>query len=66
VSLNVGVQVMNALMLPLVLGLLIALAIKALPHAHRLRGVYLVVVLIVAALTCTLGVFGGLSGAGLL
>jgi len=66
VSLNVGVQVMNALMLPLVLGFLIALAIKALPHAHRLRGAYLWVVLIVAVLTCALGVFGGFSGAGLL
>lgn len=66
VTLNVGVQVMNALMLPLVLGFLIALAIKALPRAHRLRGVYLWVVLLVSALTCALGVFGGFSGAGLL
>lgn len=66
VSLNVGVQVMNALMLPLVLGFLIALAVKALPRAHRLRGWYLWLVLIVAALTCALGVFGGFSGAGLL
>ena len=32
VSLNVGVQVMNALLLPLVLGFLIALAVKALPR----------------------------------
>ena len=39
VSLNVGVQVMNALMLPLVLGFLIALAVRALPRPHRLRGV---------------------------
>ncbi len=31
VALNIGVQVMNALMLPVVLGLLIALAVKALP-----------------------------------
>jgi NRAMP (natural resistance-associated macrophage protein)-like metal ion transporter len=66
VSLNVGVQVMNALMLPIVLGFLIALAIRALPRAHRLRGPYLWVVLAVSALTCALGVFGGLSGAGLL
>jgi NRAMP (natural resistance-associated macrophage protein)-like metal ion transporter len=66
VSLNVGVQVMNALMLPLVLGFLIALAMKALPRAHRLRGWYLWVVLIVSVLTCALGVFGGFSGAGLL
>jgi Mn2+/Fe2+ NRAMP family transporter len=66
VSLNVGVQVMNALMLPVVLGFLITLAVRALPHARRLRGWYLWLVLAVSALTCALGVFGGLSGAGLL
>ena len=65
VSLNVAVQVMNAFMLPLVLGFLIALAIKALPGAYRLRGAYLWVVVTVATVTCALGVFGGLSGAGL-
>ena len=65
VSLNVAVQVGNAFMLPIVLGFLIALAVKALPRAHRLRGVYLWVVVTVAAVTCALGVFGGLSGAGL-
>ena len=66
VALNVGVQVMNALMLPLVLGFLIALSVRALPRAHRLRGWYLWVVLTVSVLTCALGVFGGFSGAGLL
>jgi NRAMP (natural resistance-associated macrophage protein)-like metal ion transporter len=66
VSLNVAVQVLNAFMLPLVLGFLIALAVMALPRAHRLRGWYLWVVVAVAAVTCALGVFGGLSGAGLL
>lgn len=65
VSLNVGVQVGNAFLLPVVLGLLIALAVKALPRAHSLRGVYLWVVVAVAVVTCALGVFGGLSGAGL-
>ncbi len=65
VSLNVAVQVMNALMLPLVLGFLIALAVKALPRAYRLGGWYLWVVIAVATVTCALGVFGGLSGAGL-
>ncbi len=65
VSLNVGVQVMNAFMLPLVLGFLIALAVKALPERVRLRGPYLWLVVIVSAATCLLGVFGGLSGAGL-
>ncbi len=66
VSLNVAVQVMNALMLPVVLGFLIALAVMALPRKHRLQGLYLWVVVAVASLTCALGVFGGLSGAGLL
>ena len=66
VALNVAVQVMNAYMLPLVLGFLIALAVKALPRAYRLQGVYLWVVVAVATATCALGVFGGLSGAGLL
>jgi len=65
VSLNVGVQVMNALLLPVVLGFLVALAVKALPEAVRLKGWYLWVVVAVTVLTCALGVFGGLSGIGL-
>lgn len=65
VTLNVGVQVMNALLLPLVLGFLIALAVRSLPQAHRLRGPYLWVVITVAFLTTALGVFGGLQGIGL-
>src|SRR6185437_4477959 len=40
VALNIGVEVMNALMLPLVLGFLVLLAFKALPPEHRLRGPY--------------------------
>ena len=66
VALNVGVQIMNALMLPLVLGFLIALARYALPPARQLRGVYFWVVTIVIGVTTALGVFGGFSGAGLL
>lgn len=61
VALSVGVQVLNALMLPLVLGFLVALAATALPPAHRLRGVYFWVVLVVVVLTSALGVYGGLS-----
>jgi Mn2+/Fe2+ NRAMP family transporter len=64
VSLNVGVQVMNALMLPVVLGFLVALAAKALPPERRLKGWYLWLVVSVAFATCALGVFGGLSGVG--
>jgi len=65
VSLNVGVQVMNALLLPLVLGFLIALAVFSLPPDRRLRGWYMWTVIIVSVLTTALGVYGGLSGAGL-
>ncbi len=63
VSLNVGVQVMNALLLPLVLGFLIALAVRALPEPVRLKGWYLWVVCAVSGVTCALGVFGGINGA---
>ncbi len=66
VTLTVDVQIMNALLLPLVLGFLIALSIRTLPAPVRLRGVYLWVVIVVVGLTTALGVFGGFSGAGLL
>lgn len=66
VALNVGVEVMNALMLPLVLGLLVLLAFKALPPEHRLRGPYAWLVVAVSILTAGLGVYGGISGAQLL
>ncbi|MDR3376760.1 MAG: divalent metal cation transporter [Ancalomicrobiaceae bacterium] len=66
VAMNIAVQVMNALLLPLVIGFLIALAIKALPEPYRLKGVYLWFVIAIATATTALGVFGGLQGAGLL
>ena len=64
VKLNVDVQVMNAFLLPLVLFFLVALAIRALPPAIRLRGAYRWVVIVVLAITTIFGVYGGLSGAG--
>ena len=66
VALNIAVQVINALMLPLVLGLLIALAMTALPPAQRLRGPYLWLVLAIALIVCAIGVVAGISGSGLL
>ena len=63
VELNIGVEVMNALMLPLVLGFLVALAFRALPPEHRLRGLYAWVVVGVALITAGLGVYGGITGA---
>jgi NRAMP (natural resistance-associated macrophage protein)-like metal ion transporter len=62
VSLNVAVEVMNALMLPIVLGFLIALAIRALPSEHRLRGIYRWVVIGISTLTAGLGIYAGISG----
>jgi Mn2+/Fe2+ NRAMP family transporter len=62
VSLNVAVQVMNAFLLPIVLGCLVRLAMVALPPAQRLRGWYLGLVIGVCVVTCTLGVIGGIGG----
>ncbi|MHB1567131.1 MAG: NRAMP family divalent metal transporter [Acidiferrobacter sp.] len=61
VSLDIAVEVMNAFLLPLVLGFLVALAVKALPAEHRLRGWYLWLVLSLSLLTAGLGVYGGLT-----
>lgn len=62
VHLNVGVEVMNALLLPIVLGFLFLLAVKALPEKYRLKGVYVWIVGIVLAATALLGVYGGIAG----
>ena len=40
VSLAVDVELMNALLLPIVLGFLLVLERKALPPEHRMRGAY--------------------------
>jgi Mn2+/Fe2+ NRAMP family transporter len=61
VSLSVGVQVMNALLLPIVLGFLYLLA-RRLPKPYRLQGAYAVIIAIVIASTVIFGVYSGLSG----
>ena len=61
VSLSVGVQVMNALLLPIVLGFLYLLA-RRLPEPHRLKGGYAVVVATVIAASVIFGVYSGISG----
>jgi Mn2+/Fe2+ NRAMP family transporter len=61
VSLSVSVQVMNALLLPIVLGFLYLLA-RRLPQPYRLQGAYAVLVAIVVAATVIFGVYSGLSG----
>jgi Mn2+/Fe2+ NRAMP family transporter len=61
VSLAVGVQVMNALLLPIVLGFLYLLA-RRLPPAHRLQGFYAVVVAVTIAATVLFGLYSGVAG----
>jgi len=65
VILNIAVEVMNALLLPLVLGFLVALGLKSLPPHLRLRGWYMGLTIFLSTITAALGVYGGLSGAGL-
>lgn len=61
VWLNIATQVANAFMLPAVIGVLIALSIKALPQEHRLRGWYLWLLVGVSVAACGVGLLGGLS-----
>jgi Mn2+/Fe2+ NRAMP family transporter len=63
VKLSVGVQVLNALLLPIVLGFLYALALRALPDSYRLKGPYAVVVGVIVFVTAGFGVYAGLTGA---
>ncbi|MEO8922378.1 MAG: divalent metal cation transporter [Caldimonas sp.] len=62
VKLSVGVQVMNALLLPIVLGFLFMLARRALPEPYRLTGRYTWVVGITIAVTAGFGLYAGLLG----
>ena len=63
VKLSVGVQVMNALLLPIVLGFLYLLA-RRLPRPYRLAGGYRLVVAVVLALTTGFGVYASVAGLG--
>lgn len=65
VALNIGVEVVNALLLPLALGLLLLLATRALPERHRLQGAYKWFVFAISAVTIIFGVIGALSELGL-
>lgn len=62
VKLSVAVQVMNALLLPLVLGFLFLLARRALTGRYRLAGWYAWVAGGLIALTSIFGVFAAVSG----
>lgn len=62
VNLSVGVEVMNALLLPIVLGFLYLLALRTLPKDFRLQSVYAVLVGIILLVTSSFGLFGGIAG----
>jgi Mn2+/Fe2+ NRAMP family transporter len=63
VELSVAVEVMNALLLPIVLGFLYMLALKALPAPYKLTGVYKYVVGAVVVVTAGFGFYAGIAGA---
>ena len=60
--LTVWAQIVNALLLPMVVGFLVVLAASSLPDSNRLRGWYLGLVVIAATVTCARGVFGAIQG----
>ena len=62
VWLTVLTQVANALLMPLVVGLLLVVAARHLPVARRLRGWYLWVVAVTAAVLSLAGLLGALAG----
>ncbi len=62
VWLNNAAQVLNAFLLPLVLGFLVALAVKALPEPLRLRRAHLWVLIGASAMVIAVGLFGGVAG----
>jgi len=63
VELSVAVEVMNALLLPIVLGFLYLLALKTLPDPYRLRGIYSWVVGAIVLVTAGFGFYAGIAGA---
>ena len=62
VWLNIAAQVFNAFLMPLVIGLLVALAVTALPEPHRPRGWYLILIVAVCMIVSAVGIFGGARG----
>ena len=61
VWLNIAAQVFNAFLMPLVIGLLVALAVVSLPEPYRPRGWYLGLIVAVCAIVSAVGIFGGLQ-----
>lgn len=62
VRLVIGVLVLNAVLLPIVLGFLYFLGIKALPEPYKLKGSYRIFLGVLLGFTAAFGLFAGLSG----
>ena len=62
VWLNIAAQVLNAFLMPLVIGFLVALAASALPEPCRASGWRLRIIVAICAAVSALGVFGGVAG----
>lgn len=62
VKLSVGIEVMNAMLLPLALGFLVLLAIRVLPKPYRLKGFYGFLVITILSITTIFGLVAGLYG----
>ena len=58
--LTVWAQIVNALLLPMVVGFLVVLASSSLAEANRLRGWYFGLVVAAATLTCSAGIGGAI------
>ncbi len=57
VQLTIDVEVMNAMLLPIVLGFLLLLESKALPAEHRMHGGYRVVVWVLSSVVMAFGLY---------
>jgi Mn2+/Fe2+ NRAMP family transporter len=62
VALSIGIQVLNAALLPIVLGFLFALASRALPEPYRLKSGYAALVGGIMLLTAGFGVYAAVAG----
>ncbi|MDR3429964.1 divalent metal cation transporter [Silvimonas sp.] len=63
IKLSIATGVINAILLPVVLGLLYWLARKELPQRYQLKGTYAVVIAILFGVTALFGLYAGLAGA---
>jgi hypothetical protein len=61
VSLTVAVEIMNTLLLPIVLGFLLALGWKALPREYKLKQWEKIILVIIYILVCSLGLYTVIS-----